>query len=196
MAETAEQKRERMKKWREENRERLVAQAKERRDNMTPEQRAAKSEADRLYRLRNSEALNERRAKYREENREVIRERARQYYKEKPECFVLHNIKTRAKRQGVPFELTAEDIETPEFCPVLGIKLERSTNPKGGVTDCSPTVDRLIPELGYIKGNVIVVSHKANRIKNDATIEELEAVAYFYRNLFVVKEMNKKEHKW
>lgn len=192
MAETKEQKKERMRVWREANRDRLVAAAKERWANMTPEQREAKAEADRQYRLRNAERIDERRAKYREENREMIRERARQYYKEKPECFVLHNIKTRAKRQGVPFDLSAEDIETPEFCPVLGIRLERSTNPNGGVTDCSPTVDRLIPELGYVKGNVIVVSHKANRIKNDATVEELEAVAYFYRNLFTVKELNKK----
>lgn len=148
-----------------------------------------RNEADRQYRQKNAEAIKARRAKYREENREAIRQRARDYYKEHPECFVLHNIKTRAKKQGVPFELTAEDLVTPEFCPVLGIRLERSTNPKGGVTDCAPTVDRLIPELGYIKGNIIIVSHKANRIKNNATVEELETVARFYRDLFTAKEM-------
>ena len=141
------------------------------------------------YREKNAEAIKARRAKYREQNREAIRQRARDYYKEHPECFVLHNIKTRAKKQGVPFDLTAEDLVTPEFCPVLGIRLERSTNPKGGVTDCAPTVDRLIPELGYVKNNIIIVSHKANRIKNNATVEELEAVARFYRDLFTAKEM-------
>lgn len=151
--------------------------------------REKRARRDKEYREKNAERINARRAKYREENREAIRQRAREYYKESPECFVLHNIKTRAKKQGVPFELTAEDLVTPEFCPVLGIRLERSTNPKGGVTDCAPTVDRLIPELGYIKGNIIIVSHKANRIKNNATVEELETVARFYRDLFTAKEM-------
>lgn len=182
-------KKEYMKRYREENAETLAAKAKERRSKMTDEQRAIKAEADRLYREKNAEKINARRAKYREENREAIRERSREYYKNSPECFVLHNIKTRAKKQGVPFDLTADDLETPEFCPVLGIKLERSMNPKGGVTDCAPTVDRLIPELGYVKNNIIIVSHKANRIKNNATVEELEAVAWFYRNIFTVKEL-------
>ncbi len=95
---------------REANRDRPRRCAKERWANMTPEQREAKAEADRQYRLRNAKRIDERRAKYREENREIIRERARQYYREKPECFVLHNIKTRAKRQGVPFDLSAKTL--------------------------------------------------------------------------------------
>jgi len=148
-----------------------------------------KARLDKEYREKNAERINARRAKYREENREAIRQRAREYYREHPECFVLHNIKTRAKKQGVPFDLTEEDLVVPEFCPVLGIRLERSTNPKGGVTDCAPTVDRLIPELGYVKNNIIIVSHKANRIKNNATVEELEAVATFYRDLFIAKKL-------
>lgn len=160
---------------------------------LTPEQKAYRAEQNKIWRLKNKEAIRERRAKYREEHREEIRERAREAYKKNPYCFLLHNIKTRAKRQGVPFNITAEDIETPEFCPVLGIRMERSTNPKGGISDCSPTVDRLVPELGYVKGNVIVVSHKANRIKNNATIDELETVARFYRDLFTAIQLARGE---
>lgn len=160
-------------------------------EQLTETTKERKARTNKEYREKNAERINARRAKYREENREAIRQRAREYYKESPECFVLHNIKTRAKKQGVPFELTADDLTTPEFCPVLGIRLERSMNPLGGVTDCAPTVDRLIPEVGYIKSNIIIVSHKANRIKNNATVEELETVARFYRDLFIAKELNK-----
>ena len=49
--------------------------------------------------------------------------------------------------------------------------------------DASPSIDRIIPTLGYVRGNVIVVSLKANRIKNDATPDELMEVARFYKEL-------------
>lgn len=38
----------------------------------------------------------------------------------------------------------------------------------------SPSIDKVIPELGYVRGNVWVISNKANRIKNNATLEELK----------------------
>lgn len=107
---------------------------------------------------------------------------------------ILSNIRTRARRLGVAFNLTADDLVCPATCPVLGVKMERSLNPKGGITDFSPTVDRLVPELGYVRGNVIMVSHKANRIKNNASVEELQAVADFYRNLFTAIELRGGRH--
>lgn len=67
----------------------------------------------------------------------------------------------------------------PTHCPVLGIKLEYSTT--GRPTDASPSIDRIIPERGYVPGNVIVVSMRANRLKSNATMNELEQIARFYR---------------
>jgi hypothetical protein len=49
--------------------------------------------------------------------------------------------------------------------------------------DASPELDRIVPSLGYVKGNVLVVSRRANRIKTDATVEELQQVASFYAAL-------------
>jgi hypothetical protein len=86
--------------------------------------------------------------------------------------------KKRARLNDVSFNLTVEDILIPEFCPVLGIKLERN---EGASSAASPSLDRIFPERGYVKGNVRVISHKANTIKNNATAEELEKVlAYSY----------------
>jgi hypothetical protein len=84
------------------------------------------------------------------------------------------------------FNLTPDDVVAPECCPIFGIKLQRgvhSETKRKGPADCSPSVDRIIPELGYVKGNVIVVSHLANRIRNDATPEQIHAVADFYEKL-------------
>ena len=93
---------------------------------------------------------------------------------------MLKNARQRAQRAGVPFAITAEDIVVPSHCPVLGVPLRRRLGRKGG-GDYSPSLDRIKPELGYVPGNIVVVSRRANRIKTDATPEELEAVADFYR---------------
>jgi hypothetical protein len=91
---------------------------------------------------------------------------------------LFHNAKKRAKLKGVPFEITKDDIIIPEVCPILGVKLERGAG-AGNYIDTSPSLDRIVPELGYVPGNVAVISMRANRIKNDATAEELAAVLAF-----------------
>lgn len=93
---------------------------------------------------------------------------------------MVQNAKQRAKAAGVPCTIKAVDIIIPTHCPVLGIPLARRLGKKGGC-DASPSLDRIVPSLGYVPGNIVVVSRRANRIKSDASIEELEQVADFYR---------------
>ncbi len=93
---------------------------------------------------------------------------------------ILIGIRGRCARKNIPFNLTEDDILIPSHCPVLGIPL---VNKQGRQTDNTASVDRIIPELGYIKGNVIIVSLRANRIKHNATIQELKQIATFYENL-------------
>lgn len=91
-----------------------------------------------------------------------------------PRRGMLAGAKRRAKAYGVPFDLVLEDIVVPTLCPVLGIPLSIG----GGKTHAgSPSLDRIKPDLGYIPGNVAVISHRANVIKQNATAEELRAVA-------------------
>jgi hypothetical protein len=80
------------------------------------------------------------------------------------------------------FSLTYADIVVPEFCPVLGIKLVVGEGNSCGA-DNSPALDRIDNNVGYVPGNVIVVSHRANRIKTNATVSELQRVASFYAEL-------------
>jgi hypothetical protein len=109
---------------------------------------------------------------------------ARKYHKthgqsKSLEYELLHKAKIRAKKGHLPFDLKLEDIQIPEFCPVLPyIKLNRN-NTK--LSFDSPTVDRLVPELGYVKGNIHVISWRANDVKGNATSEELIAVAEWMR---------------
>jgi hypothetical protein len=90
---------------------------------------------------------------------------------------MLNRCKSRAKRKGFEFNLTIADIVMPIECPILGVKLEYVCG-KGGSWN-SPSLDRIDSLKGYIKGNVQIISKRANIIKNDATIDEIEKV-YFY----------------
>lgn len=91
----------------------------------------------------------------------------------RPARFLLSAAKGRAKKNNIPFNIDVHDIIVPEFCPVLGLKLEVGV---GACSDSSPSIDRIIPEIGYVKGNIRVISRRANRIKNDATPDELYKV--------------------
>lgn len=90
---------------------------------------------------------------------------------------LLRWARGRAEQKGLSFNLTIEDINIPEFCPVLGIPLFCGD---GVSCENSPTLDRIVPELGYVTGNVIVISNRANRIKHNATWLELQKLVEFY----------------
>ena len=98
--------------------------------------------------------------------------------------------KNRSRRKKLPFNLTPEDIKIPDLCPALGTKLEANTwtDDSKGAQPNSPTLDRVIPEKGYVKGNVAIISHKANLIKNNGTLDELKAVACWLRKLLKEQE--------
>ena len=93
----------------------------------------------------------------------------------------MQAAKSRAKKAGIPFDLDFEDIlPLHKHCPALGIpvRLDRDK-----IHDGSPSLDRVIPALGYVKGNAIVISHRANRIKTNASWQEIEAVADWLRKI-------------
>lgn len=92
----------------------------------------------------------------------------------------------RSKRTGVPNTLEIEDIKIPEVCPVLGIPLFYGD---GVSCDNSPTIDRIVPEVGYVPGNIIVVSNRANRIKSNASWRELQMLTRFYEKYITERWM-------
>jgi hypothetical protein len=91
-----------------------------------------------------------------------------------PSLYMLCQARTRAKKSGIPFSIEEKDIVVPEFCPILGLRLERGTMKQ---RDSSPSLDKIIPELGYVPGNVAVISHLANRIKNTGSAEDHRKIA-------------------
>lgn len=159
-----------------------------------PEYRAKKQEIVRKSRAANKERAQEWARKYRENNRDAVNATSRARYNAKPDGerqdyanakyyknilkSMLNNAKARAKKQNLPFSITIDDISLPEICPVLGIPIMWGAG-LGRMNDNSPSLDKIIPNLGYVPGNVCVISWKANRLKSDATLSELQAICRY-----------------
>lgn len=92
------------------------------------------------------------------------------YQKETPEYKLYYRAKQRTQKNGREFSISIEDIVIPNVCPVLGIIMDR------------PSLDRKDSKRGYSKDNIEVISTRANMLKNNATIEELEAVVRYLRS--------------
>jgi hypothetical protein len=94
---------------------------------------------------------------------------------------VMENVVGVMKNVVVPCTITEADLHWPTHCPVLGIELhypgQFNHDPAGA------SFDRLDFTLGYVKGNVLVVSRRANMLRKDATPDELRAIADFYEFL-------------
>lgn len=96
---------------------------------------------------------------------------------------LIREAKYRAKRAGVPFDLTPEDVVVPARCPALGIKLSFGGGNTYEGRANSPSLDRIDHAKGYVKGNVIVVSNLANGIRQRAEPADIALVASFYAQL-------------
>ena len=88
--------------------------------------------------------------------------------------YFLRNAKRRALKKNLTFNISLEDLIFPEYCPLLNIKLNIGTY---YANSNSYSIDRIDPSKGYIKGNVQIISHRANTLKGNATLEELKKLA-------------------
>jgi hypothetical protein len=121
-------------------------------------------------------------ARYEREKAEGYSRGMKWWQEQNPAKRMLMSAKGRAKKKGLAWDLRLEDIHVPTHCPVLGVMLS-STPGSHYDRDYSPSLDRIDNNLGYVRGNVIVVSHRANAIKRDASLEELRKIVAFYEPL-------------
>jgi hypothetical protein len=96
--------------------------------------------------------------------------RSKEWQNKNPISFMWSSAKSRAKSENLPFNIEKSDIKIPEKCPILKFELKKSI---GNANKNSPTLDKIIPSLGYVKGNIQVISYMANIMKSNATPEEI-----------------------
>jgi hypothetical protein len=99
---------------------------------------------------------------------------------------IFTGAKRRAMLEGIPFDICLEDIDIPTHCPVLGIEISTENSE---LLDNSPSLDKFYPAAGYVRGNVQVISWKANRLKSNGTPEEWLRVAEWCQREDVKKRL-------
>jgi len=126
--------------------------------------------------------------KYKEYNNIDYAKHSGNYRINHPEIVLCSMAKRRAKGKGHEFNIDKTDIDIPILCPILGIPIVKvyTKGKNSGPTSNSPSLDRIDNTKGYIKGNVRVISHKANTMKHNASPIELirfaEWVLHTYKN--------------
>lgn len=90
------------------------------------------------------------------------------------EIYKYQHVRQAKSRTRVAFNITADDLIYPKECPILGIPITRKLK-----RDNFPSIDRVDSSKGYTKGNVRVISHKANRMKQDNTVETLKKLIQY-----------------
>ena len=142
-----------------------------------------KKKYDKEYRKSNKIQSLYKSKKYRDRKKEY-----RKFRDKDPRIQLLISAKARAKKNNLPFNITLEDIVIPKYCPILNIRLKRKPyGQRGSFISCSPSIDKIIPKLGYVKGNIMIISMKANVMKCNASLSELIT---FSKN--ILKLFNKK----
>jgi hypothetical protein len=129
-------------------------------------------DAGRYEEFKKEKAERERKYYWREPEltRILVIDRQRRYRAKNWAKIMFNNARSRAKEKGLPFSIELSDIVIPDRCPVLDIPITKQVE---NLNDNSPSVDRIRPALGYVKGNVRVISQRANRLKCDGTAAEM-----------------------
>lgn len=105
-----------------------------------------------------------------EKHKQVQRENKRRFRIKNPLVALVRSVKQRAKKRGLEFNITSSDLHLPEICPVLKVPFDLRSK------QYTYSVDRIDCSKGYIKGNVRIISNKANRLKSDLTVEECKLI--------------------
>jgi len=103
----------------------------------------------------------------------------------------MANARTRADKKGVTFDVSFDYLVSifplDSKCPIFGTEMEWLGDKKN-----SPSLDRIIPELGYVEGNVAWVSNHANVMKLNRTPEILRKMADWIENEISKASTNEK----
>ena len=88
----------------------------------------------------------------------------------------LGNARARSIRDNVPFNLTLKDlvdIATDE-CPIFNTPFVWGASGlgKGKTRLDTPQLDKIHPEIGYVVGNIAFISSKANKMKDNGTMQD------------------------
>jgi len=157
-----------MDSWYNRNKEHVAKQRKEARTKNPDKYK----EQRKAYYSKNKGKIKEKRKAAYADQKERLVENALRWKTNNPVRVLWLSAKHRALQKGLDFTIEMEDIVIPEYCPVLGTPMSKTSERRH-----NPSIDRLDSTKGYTKENIRIISYLANTMKNNATKEELLAFA-------------------
>ncbi len=106
----------------------------------------------------------------------IIRAKERAYVRANPLKYLFAVARKRARKRGLDFTITIDDLSIPFHCPIFGVKI----GPVG--SKHAPSIDRINNSFGYVPGNVKVISRVANRWKSDLDKEHAKRFLIYFEN--------------
>ena len=108
--------------------------------------------------------------KSREENPELFKARDKNWRTNNRLQSLIFSTKQTAKKKGIDHDIDISDLVKVQICPLTGVEIDWSVS---GRHLLNPSIDRIDPSKGYVKGNVEIMSCLGNSMKNAATKEQL-----------------------
>jgi len=141
--------------------------------------------------------------KYRKTCKECKNSNQRKNYKKYKENnpFLARHTKMKAscKQKNIPYDLDEMYLEQiwTGFCPITGVELVWSCGREELKNPNAAELDRFIPSLGYVKGNVSWISRKMNNLKGNGSIKDFKDILDWMKNWTPPKQkmMETKEKK-
>jgi len=106
---------------------------------------------------------------------------------------MYNNALQRARLYNLPFDIDIKYLKSikTDRCPIFDMELSWGKIGEGHTNKVnSPSLDKIKPEYGYIKGNVCIISNLANTIKHNVGYEELYKVADWLHEKYKEVEKN------
>jgi hypothetical protein len=100
----------------------------------------------------------------------------KKWTKKCPESQLLRSARQRAKQKNMECNITQNDIHIPKICPVFKVPFVKGT-------EYAPSLDRIDNTKGYTPENIVVVSRKANVMKNNGSVQDLKMLVEYYSKL-------------
>jgi len=149
-----------------------------------------KQKSDYAKRRRQDPAVREKLNQYNKDHAQYFTQKQKEYNAARPFHYAFKRLRLRAKKENIPFDITEEYLKSiwTGVCAIFGTTLQQPYSTDRQVPD-KATVDKIIPELGYVKGNIQWVSNRANIIKSYGTADEHRMIMEY-----ILKNTNGDDH--
>ena len=126
---------------------------------------------------KNHSASVKKQQEYRNGRKPAIKLREQLRHKKEPWKVLFYNAQQRARKKGLPFDLTKEWLKErwTGHCELTGLKFRVGKERVKGTYSAS--IDKIVPEKGYVKNNCRIILMGINALKGIDSDKDMYKIA-------------------